>query len=126
MATSSVNVQPTPSEADAGRRYRTRRRVVSVETIGTRPVTRVMLAFLAIIALVTTACTSQPTASGGTSAAPSASTAESSGAAASAAGNTKHVSILNKDMTDDEIKAENAQVGSGGAGAGRHHADTAQ
>ena len=83
-----------------------------METIGTRPVTRVMLAFLAIIALVTTACTSQPTASGGTSAAPSASTAESSGASASAAGNTKHVSILNKDMTDDEIKAEIAKEGS--------------
>ena len=83
-----------------------------METIGTRPVTRVVLAFLAVIALVTTACTSQPTASGGTSAAPSASAGESPSASASAAGETKHVSILNKDMTDDEIKAEIAKEGS--------------
>jgi ABC-type Fe3+ transport system substrate-binding protein len=85
-----------------------------VETIGTRPVTRVVMAFLAVIALITTACSSQPTASGGASSAPapSASSAESPAASASAAGNTKHVSILNKDMTDDEIKAEIAKEGS--------------
>jgi spermidine/putrescine-binding protein len=83
-----------------------------VETIGTRPVTRVVMAFLAVIALITTACSSQPTATGGASTAPSASSAASPGASGSAAGNTKHVSILNKDMTDDEIKAEIAKEGS--------------
>jgi spermidine/putrescine-binding protein len=112
MATSSVNVQPTPSQADADSAIDTRRRVVSVETIGTRPVTRVVMAFLAVIALITTACSSQPTATGGASTAPSASSAASPGASGSAAGNTKHVSILNKDMTDDEIKAEIAKEGS--------------
>ena len=83
-----------------------------METIGTRPVTRVVMAFLAVIALITTACSSQPTASGGASSAPSASSAASPAASASAAATTKHVSILNKDMTDDEIKAEIAKEGS--------------
>jgi spermidine/putrescine-binding protein len=83
-----------------------------VETIGTRPLMRVALAFLAVIALVVSACSSQPTTSGGASSAPSASSAGSPAASASAAGETKHVSILNKDMTDDEIKAEIAKEGS--------------
>jgi spermidine/putrescine-binding protein len=83
-----------------------------VETISTRPMMRIALAFLAVIALVVSACTSQPTTSGGASSAPSASSAESPAASASAAGETKHVSILNKDMTDDEIKAEIAKEGS--------------
>ena len=43
-----------------------------------------------------------PSTGGGTSAAPGGSTS----AAASAPAGTKHVSILNKDMTDDDIKAE--------------------
>ena len=83
-----------------------------METISTRPMMRIALAFLAVIALVVSACTSQPTTSGGASSAPSASSAESPAASASAAGETKHVSILNKDMTDDEIKAEIAKEGS--------------
>jgi spermidine/putrescine-binding protein len=83
-----------------------------VETTSTRAVMRIALAFLAVIALVVSACTSQPTTSGGASSAPSASSAESPAASASAAGETKHVSILNKDMTDDEIKAEIAKEGS--------------
>ncbi len=83
-----------------------------MQTISTRPMMRIALAFLAVIALVVSACTSQPTTSGGASSAPSASSAESPAASASAAGETKHVSILNKDMTDDEIKAEIAKEGS--------------
>jgi ABC-type Fe3+ transport system substrate-binding protein len=83
-----------------------------VETIATRSMSRVVMTFMAVIALVATACTSQPTASGGASPAASASAAGSPAASASAAGETKHVSILNKDMTDDEIKAEIAKEGS--------------
>src|SRR6266566_7510280 len=62
------------------------------------------LAMGAILAI--TACTS------GISPAPSAAGGGASPAAASAAAATKHVSIVNKDMTDDEIKAAIAAEGS--------------
>jgi spermidine/putrescine-binding protein len=64
---------------------------------------------LSVIALVVTAC-STPAATSAPSA--PASAAASSAASPSAAAGTKHVSILNKDMTDDEIKAAIASEGS--------------
>jgi spermidine/putrescine-binding protein len=74
---------------------------------------RSVMALLSLIALVATACSSTPTATGGAaSPAASASEASSPAASGSAAAGTKHVSILNKDMTDDEIKAEIAKEGS--------------
>jgi spermidine/putrescine-binding protein len=80
-----------------------------VETIGTRPGSRAALMLLSVIALVVTAC-STPAATSAPSA--PASAAASSAASPSAAAGTKHVSILNKDMTDDEIKAAIASEGS--------------
>ncbi len=69
----------------------------------------------AIVALLVAACssgTSTPAASSAPTAAPPASAAAGgSSAPASAAAGTKHVAILNKDMTDDEIKAEVAKEG---------------
>lgn len=67
-------------------------------------------AVIVTVLMVATACT-------GTGASPSASAPVATGGAsasapASAAAGTKHVSILNKDMTDDEIKAEIAKEGS--------------
>jgi spermidine/putrescine-binding protein len=63
---------------------------------------------LAVISLVAAACSSS------SSTAPSASSAGGSSPSTppSAAAGTKHVSIVNKDMTDDEIKAAVAQEGS--------------
>jgi spermidine/putrescine-binding protein len=85
-----------------------------VQTIGTRRWSRALSALIAVIALVSAACSSQPLASGQASAVASAiaSAAGSAAASGSAAAGTKHVSILNKDMTDDEIKAEIAKEGS--------------
>jgi spermidine/putrescine-binding protein len=63
--------------------------------------------------LVLSACSSgSPSASTPSSAPASASAAASTAASASAAANTKHVSIVNKDMTDDQIKAAIAAEGS--------------
>jgi spermidine/putrescine-binding protein len=81
-----------------------------VETIGTRPVSRVALTLLSVLALAVAACSSSPAATSAPSAAPSAA-APSAAASSSAAAGTKHVSVLNKDMTDDEIKAAIAQEG---------------
>ena len=82
-----------------------------METIGTRPGSRAALMLLSVIALVVTACSSStPAATSAPSVA--ASTAPSGGASPSAAAGTKHVSILNKDMTDEEIAAEIAKEGS--------------
>jgi spermidine/putrescine-binding protein len=69
-------------------------------------------AIVATLALIVAACsgTASPAASTGASSASSASSP--SAAAGSPAAGTKHVSILNKDMTDDEIKAEVAKEGS--------------
>jgi ABC-type Fe3+ transport system substrate-binding protein len=89
------------------------RRAVSVQTIETRRWSRALAALFAVVALVAAACSSQPTASsGGSTPAASASEAGSPAASGSAAADTKHVSILNKDMTDDEIKAEIQKEGS--------------
>ena len=81
-----------------------------METIGTRPGSRAALTLLSVIALVVTACSSTPVATSAPSVA--ASTAPSAGTSPSAAAGTKHVSILNKDMTDEEIAAEIAKEGS--------------
>jgi len=74
------------------------------------PRSRMGAALLALI-LVGAACTSTPSqapaSGGGASAAPG-----SAAPPASAAAGTKHVAILNKDMTDDEIKAEIVKEGS--------------
>ena len=84
-----------------------------MQTIETRRWSRALAALFAVVALVAAACSSQPTASsGGSSPAASASEAGSPAASGSAAAGTKHVSILNKDMTDDEIKAEIQKEGS--------------
>jgi ABC-type Fe3+ transport system substrate-binding protein len=75
-------------------------------------------ALAAAVLIVASACGStaspSPTTGGGASApAASAGGGTASGAPASqAAAGTKHVSILNKDMTDDEIKAEIQKEGS--------------
>jgi ABC-type Fe3+ transport system substrate-binding protein len=70
-------------------------------------------ALVAAVLLIASACstgaTPSPSTGGGTSAAPGGSTAAGGSAAAGGSGapaGTKHVAILNKDMTDDEIKAE--------------------
>jgi spermidine/putrescine-binding protein len=81
-----------------------------VETIGTRPGSRAALMLLSVIALVVTACSSTPLATSAPSAPPSA--PASAGGSPSAAAGTKHVAILNRDMTDEEIKAEIAKEGS--------------
>jgi spermidine/putrescine-binding protein len=80
-----------------------------VETIGTRPGSRAALMLLSVIALVVTAC-STPLATSAPSA-PASAPASAAGSPSAAAG-TKHVSILNRDMTDEEIKAEIAKEGS--------------
>jgi spermidine/putrescine-binding protein len=68
---------------------------------------RTLLALVAVIVLVVSACgsaaTPAPTAAPAT---PGATTAPASVPGSAAASGTKHVSILNKDMTDAEIKAE--------------------
>jgi len=61
---------------------------------------------------VATACSSTPASSAAPSAAASVAASAAASAGGSAAGGTKHVAILNKDMTDDEIKAEIAKEGS--------------
>jgi len=75
-------------------------------------------ALAAAVLVVASACSSSATPSpttGGASApaasAPAASAGGSAAPAGSAAAGTKHVAILNKDMTDDEIKAAIAQEG---------------
>jgi ABC-type Fe3+ transport system substrate-binding protein len=83
-----------------------------VETIGTRPGSRAALALLSVIALVAGACSSTPPAASTAPSVAAPSAAASPGESASAGAATKHVSILNKDMTDDEIKAEVAKEGS--------------
>ena len=79
----------------------------SLRTIGT---------LAGVVLIVASACSSgtSPSTGGGAST-PAASTgggAPSGSPAASAAAETKHVAILNKDMTDDEIKAAIAAEGS--------------
>jgi spermidine/putrescine-binding protein len=76
-------------------------------------------ALAAAVLVVTSACTSNASSSpagggGGSSpaASPGAPGSAPASAPASAAAGTKHVSILNKDMTDDEIKAEIQKEGS--------------
>jgi spermidine/putrescine-binding protein len=81
-----------------------------VETNGTRPGSRAALMLLSVIALVVTACSSTPLATSAPSA-PASAPASAAGSP-SAAADTKHVSILNRDMTDEEIKAEIAKEGS--------------
>ncbi|MFL5725871.1 MAG: hypothetical protein ACJ765_13625 [Chloroflexota bacterium] len=70
---------------------------------------------LAAAVLIASACTSGASPStGGVAASPVASTgggASSGGPSGSAASGTKHVAIVNKDMTDDEIKAAIASEG---------------
>jgi len=61
-----------------------------------------LVTVLVVAAACSGSASTAPSTGGGTSAAPGGSTS----AAASAPAGTKHVSILNKDMTDDEIKAE--------------------
>jgi ABC-type Fe3+ transport system substrate-binding protein len=87
-----------------------RRRVTPVDNQSqTRP--RVPLALVAIAALIVSACASTGATQAPASTAASPSTAASAEASASAAAATKHVSILEKDMTDEEIKAEIAKEG---------------
>ncbi|HEY7969168.1 MAG TPA: hypothetical protein VID95_04180 [Candidatus Limnocylindrales bacterium] len=61
-----------------------------------------LVTVLVVAAACSGSASTAPSTGGGTSAAPGGST----GAAASAPAGTKHVSILNQDMTDDQIKAE--------------------
>ena len=69
------------------------------------------VAALGVVAVIlATACSSAPAGSAAPSAA--APTTAGSAAAPSAAAGTKHVAIVNKDMTDDEIKAAIAAEGS--------------
>ena len=69
-----------------------------------------------VVLIVASACSSGTTpSSGGGASSPAASTgagAPSGSPAGSAAAGTKHVAIVNKDMTDDEIKAAIAAEGS--------------
>ena len=73
---------------------------------------RAIGALLAVVALVVTACSSTPASSAAPSAAASVAASAAASAGGSAAAGTKHVAILNKDMTDDEIKAEIVKEGS--------------
>jgi ABC-type thiamine transport system substrate-binding protein len=82
-----------------------------VETIGTRPGSRVALTLLSVLAIVAAACSTPPAASAPASVAAPSAAASAAGSPSAAAG-TKHVSIVNKDMTDDEIKAAIAAEGS--------------
>jgi spermidine/putrescine-binding protein len=77
----------------------------------TRSATSWRVAALAVVAvIIASACSPAPAGSAAPSvAAPS---TAASGAAPSAAAGTKHVAIVNKDMTDDEIKAAIAAEGS--------------
>ena len=76
----------------------------------TRRSRRDVLGVIVASILVVAACSGAASPSaGGASTAPAASTGgatTSTAPASAAAAGTKHVSILNKDMTDDEIKAE--------------------
>jgi len=83
-----------------------------VEIVGNGTRLRAIGALLAVVALVVTACSSTPASSAAPSAAASVAASAAASAAGSAAAGTKHVAILNKDMTDDEIKAEIAKEGS--------------
>ena len=69
-----------------------------------------------VVLFVASACTSSTSpSSGGGASSPAASSgggAQSASPAGSAAAGTKHVSVLNKDMTDDEIKTAIAAEGS--------------
>ena len=77
----------------------------------TRSATFWRVAALGVVAVIlATACSSAPAGSAAPSAA--APTTAGSAAAPSAAAGTKHVAIVNKDMTDDEIKAAIAAEGS--------------
>jgi ABC-type Fe3+ transport system substrate-binding protein len=80
-----------------------------VEIVGNGTRLRAIGALLAVVALVATACSSTPASSAAATTACSTAAAAGSAAPASSAGATKHVAILNKDMTDDEIKAEIAK-----------------
>jgi ABC-type Fe3+ transport system substrate-binding protein len=82
-----------------------------VETIGMRPGSRAALALLSVMALVAGACSSTPPAASNAPSVAAPSAAGSPAESASAGAGTKHVAILNKDMTDDEIKAEIAKEG---------------
>ena len=83
-----------------------------MEMVGHNSRLRAIGTLLAVVSLVAAACSNSPggsaAASGGASA-PAASAAGS--AAGSAAAGTKHVAILNQDMTDDQIKAAIAKEG---------------
>jgi len=83
---------------------------VEIVSNGTR--LRAIGALLAVVALVVTACSSTPASSAAPSAAASVAASAAASAGGSAAAGTKHVAILNKDMTDDEIKAEIVKEGS--------------
>jgi spermidine/putrescine-binding protein len=83
-----------------------------VEIVGNGTRLRAIGALLAVVALVVTACSSTPASSAAPSAAASVAASAAASAGGSAAAGTKHVAILNKDMTDDEIKAEIAKEGS--------------
>ena len=83
-----------------------------MEIVGTGTRRRAISALLAVVALVATACSSTPASSAAPSAAASVAASAAASAGGSAAAGTKHVAILNKDMTDDEIKAEIAKEGS--------------
>ena len=83
-----------------------------MEIVGNGTRLRAIGALLAVVALVVTACSSTPASSAAPSAAASVAASAAASAGGSAAAGTKHVAILNKDMTDDEIKAEIAKEGS--------------
>jgi spermidine/putrescine-binding protein len=77
----------------------------------TRSATFWRVAALAVVAVIlATACSPAP--AGSVAASAGAPTTAASGAAPSSAAGTKHVAIVNKDMTDDEIKAAIAAEGS--------------
>ena len=83
-----------------------------MEIVGNGTRLRAIGALLAVVALVVTACSSTPASSAAPSAAASVAASAAASAGGSAAAGTKHVAILNKDMTDDEIKAEIVKEGS--------------
>jgi ABC-type Fe3+ transport system substrate-binding protein len=82
-----------------------------VKIVGNGTRLRAIGALLAVVALVATACSSTPASSAVASAAASVAASAAASPAGSAAAGTKHVAILEKDMTDDEIKAEVAKEG---------------
>jgi spermidine/putrescine-binding protein len=83
-----------------------------VEIVGNGTRLRAIGALLAVVALVVTACSSTPASSAAPSAAASVAASAAASAGGSAAAGTKHVAILDKDMSDDEIKAEIVKEGS--------------